>query len=54
MKRDMDLFRSLLLKVEEQPVNGPFTTLKFPVTLKTKCGITRNWRRTPDSSKRNL
>ena len=30
MKRDMDLFRSLLLKVEEQPVNGPFTTPEVP------------------------
>jgi hypothetical protein len=30
MKRDMDLFRTLLLKVEEQPVNGPFTTIEVP------------------------
>jgi hypothetical protein len=30
MKRDMDLFRSLLLKVEEQPVNGPLTTPEVP------------------------
>ena len=30
MKRDMDLLRSFLLKVEEQPVNGPFTTPVVP------------------------
>jgi len=30
MKRDMDLLRSLLLKVEEQPPFGPFTTPEVP------------------------
>lgn len=30
MKRDMDLLRSLLLKVEEQPPFGPFSTPEVP------------------------
>jgi hypothetical protein len=30
VKRDMDLLRSLLLKVEEQSPNGPFTTIEIP------------------------
>ena len=29
MKRDMDLLRSLLLKVEEQPFNGPFPIIEI-------------------------
>ena len=30
MKRDMDLFRSLLLKIEEQPFDGTLPEVEFP------------------------
>lgn len=30
MKRDMDLFRALLLKVEEQPLGGQQTSIEIP------------------------
>jgi len=30
MKRDMDLFRALLLKVEEQPFGGQQTSIEIP------------------------
>jgi len=54
MKRDMDLLRSFLLKVEEQPGMDPSPPPKSPVTLKTNCIITRNWQRMLDSSKQIL